>query len=215
MKGYPVFFVHLGRARCVIVGGGPVATRKADGLLQVAANVVVVSPMLCKELADLASRGSVDVIRRDYQYGDLQGAALVIAATDAPEVNQQVWEEAKARGIPVNVVDDPEHCTFIAPSVLRRGPLTLAISTGGHCPALSRHLRKRLEQEFGPAYSGYVELLGQLREQAVAKLSLAERRVFWEQIFGSDVLALLTSGKEQEARRQAWAILEQHLPGRA
>lgn len=211
MKGYPIFLVHLDRRRCIVVGGGAVAARKVSGLRKADARVVVISPTLCDRLEDLAASDAVEVVRRTYQRGDLEGATLAIAATDDPDINQLVWEEAQERGMPVNVVDDPAHCTFIAPSVVRRGPLTLAISTSGCCPALSRHLRKQLEQTFGPVYADYVELLGELREQAVAELALAERRVFWEQIFQSEVLSLLASGDEEQAHRRAEAILQQNV----
>lgn len=215
MKGYPIFLVHLNRARCVVVGGGAVAARKVRGLRDADAQVVVISPALCGRLEHLAATDAIEVVRRGYQWGDLEGAALAISATDDPDVNQRVSKEARERGVLINVVDDPNHCSFVAPSVVRRGPLTLAISTSGRCPALSRHIRKQLEREFGTAYGDYVVLLGELREDAVAELSLAERRTFWEQIFRSDVLALLASGARQDARRRAWAILEKHTSGGA
>jgi siroheme synthase-like protein len=213
VKGYPIFLVHLDRARCVVVGGGKVAVRKVSGLRKADARVVVISPQLCDRLEELAASDAVEVVRRAYRRGDLEGAALAIAATDDPDVNRRVWEEAQERGLPVNVVDDPAHCTFIAPSVVRRGPLTLAISTSGYCPALSRHLRQRLEREFGPAYADYVALLGELRERAVDELALDERRVFWKRVFQSDVLALLASGDEAAARHRAKEILDQTIAG--
>lgn len=215
MKTYPIFLVKLERSRCVVVGGGRVAARKVNALRRADAEVAVISPTLCKPLEELALRGHIEVVDRDYRQGDLEDAFLVVAATDDPEVNHQVWEEARTRNLLVNVVDDPEHCNFIAPSVVRRGPLSLAISTSGQCPAFSRHLRRRLEEEFGPAYARYVELLGDLRAQAVDVLTMAERREFWQEIFESDVLALLVSGDEDDARRRAEAILEQNVPEEA
>lgn len=215
MKTYPIFLVRLERARCVVVGGGCVAARKVAALRRADAQVVVISPSLCDPLRELAVRGSIEVLHRDYRRGDLSNAFLVIAATDDPVVNQQVWEEAKARDVLVNVVDDPEHCNFIAPSVVRRGPLTLAISTSGRCPAFSRHLRRHLERELGPVYTEYVELLGDLRMRVSDTLPLSERRTFWKQIFESDVLSLLASGDDEGARRCAEAILRQNASGEA
>jgi siroheme synthase-like protein len=209
--GYPVSLVHLDRARCLVVGGGSVAARKATGLLEAQARIVVVSPTLCERLEILAGRGDIDVIRRAYRPGDLEGAFLAIAATSDPDVNQQIWEEAKARGILVNVVDDPAHCTFIAPAVMRRGPLAIAISTSGRCPALSRHIRQRLEEDYGAAYGPFVELLGELREQAVSALPLSDRNAFWKQLFHSDVLVLLASGDEAAARQRALEILSRNM----
>jgi precorrin-2 dehydrogenase/sirohydrochlorin ferrochelatase len=197
------------------VGGGQVAARKVAALRRADAQVVVISPSLCDPLGELADRGSIEVEDRDYRHGDLENAFLVVAATDDPEVNQQVWQEAQARDLLINVVDDPDRCNFIAPSVVRRGPLTLAISTSGRCPAFSRHLRRRLEREFGPAYAKYVEVLGDLRETVVRALPLSERQLFWQQIFESDVLSLLASGDEERALRRAEAILRQNVSGEA
>ncbi len=213
MISYPITLIHLHRARCLVVGGGKVAARKAAGLLAAEAQVVVISPVLCEQLELLAERGDVQVMRRGYRSGDLEGTFLVIAATDDPDVNHRVWEEAQARGVLINVVDDPEYCTFIAPAVVRQGPLTLAISTGGRCPALARHLREQFEQEFDPAYGRFVELLGELRERTVTVLPFSRRNAFWEQIFHSDVLALTRSGEQAAARRRAEEILAQHLSG--
>ncbi len=211
MIGYPITLIHLHRARCLVVGGGKVAARKVSGLLAAGARVVVISPVLCERLELVAERGDIEVLRRDYCPGDLEDTILVIAATDDPDVNHQVWQEAQERGISINVVDDPPHCTFIAPAVVRQGPLTLAISTNGRCPALARHLREQFEQEFDPTFARFVELLGELRERTITVLPFSRRNAFWEQIFHSDMLALTRSGDEATARRRAEEILAQHL----
>ncbi len=213
MKTYPLFLVGLDRARCVVVGGGTVAARKVNPLLRADAQVTVISPRLCRPLQGLAAGGEINVVNRPYRSGDVEGAFLVIAATDDVEINKAVWEEALALGLLVNVVDDPDRCNFIAPSVVRRGPLSLAISTAGRCPAFSRHLRKQLEREFGPAYGSFVEMLGSLREGVVRTLPIPERRAFWEDIFASDVLSLLASGDHEQADQRAQEILEHHLLG--
>lgn len=213
MKTYPVFLVGLDRARCVVVGGGTVAARKVQALLQADARVTVISPQLCSPLQRLAAGGDIEVLDRFYQCGDVDGAFVVIAATDDPKSNERIWEDASARWLLVNVVDDPDRCSFIAPSVVRRGALSLAISTSGRCPALSRHLRKQLEQEFGSTYEDYVELLGSLRDRVVETLSLAQRRAFWQDVFASDVLALLVDGDHDQASHRAREILKQHRAG--
>lgn len=199
----------------MVVGGGQVAARKVIALQRASADIVVISPNLCEQMEELAAQGAIEVVDRGYRWGDLERAFLAVAATDDLDVNQRVWEEARARDLLVNVVDDPDHCNFIAPSVVRRGPLALAISTSGRCPAFSRHLRRELERELGPAYGEYVDLLGDLRERVVGGLPLAERRSLWQQIFNSDVLSLLESGDRQEAHRRAEAILRQRLSGGA
>ncbi|MGD1993367.1 MAG: bifunctional precorrin-2 dehydrogenase/sirohydrochlorin ferrochelatase [Anaerolineae bacterium] len=210
MKTYPIALVHLDRQRCVIVGGGAVAARKVGGLRAAGAQVTVISPRLCPAMEEHAAMGSVEVLRRGYRPGDLEGAFVAIAATDDEQVNQQVWEEAQAGNILVNVVDDPDHCTFIAPAVVRRGPLTLAISTGGASPALSRHLRQQLEGTFGPEYATYVTLLGEIRQRSHGSVPAKRRRALWDHLLASDVLDLVLAGDEVAARRRAEEILRQH-----
>jgi precorrin-2 dehydrogenase/sirohydrochlorin ferrochelatase len=215
VKTYPIFLVDLDEVRCVVVGGGKVAARKVRAMLRADARVIVISPHLCEPLRQLAAEGEIEVLDRPYRCGDLKGAFLVVAATDDPAINERVWQEAMALGLLVNVVDDPDHCNFIAPSVVRRGPLRFAISTSGRCPALSRHLRKQLEQEYPPAYGDYVELLGNLRECVVDALPFSARRDFWREVFASNILSLVSSGEHDEARRRAWKMLEDHLSGAA
>ncbi len=210
MKTYPIALVHLDRQRCVIVGGGAVAARKVSGLRAAGDQVTVISPTLCPAMEEHAATGAVEVLRRDYHPGDLEGAFVVIAATDDAQVNQQVWEEAQAGNILVNVVDDPDRCTFIAPAVVRRGPLTLAISTSGASPALSRQLRQQLEQTFGPEYATYVTLLGKIRQRSHGSVPAKRRRALWDDLLASDMLDLVLAGDEAAARRRAEEILRQH-----
>jgi precorrin-2 dehydrogenase / sirohydrochlorin ferrochelatase len=151
---YPIFLDLSGR-RCVVVGGGEVAGRKARKLLQARAEVVVIAPEVRPELESVAA----EVHRRPYEQGDLEGAYLAFAATDAREVNAAVAEEAKGRGIPVNVADRPSVGDFALPSTLRRGRLQVAVSTGGASPTLAREIRGELEVLFGPEWAGVVEEL--------------------------------------------------------
>ena len=211
MNTYPISLVHLDRVRSIVVGGGKIAARKVTGLLAAGARVVVISPVLCDRLEDVVASGDIEVTRRAYRPGDLQGAFLVIAATNDPATNEHVWEEAQQRGILINVVDDRAHCAFIAPAVVRRGALAVAISTSGRCPAFSRHLRERLESEFGPAYEPFLDLLGELRERVLDVLPFDRRNAVWDQVFRSDVLDLLASGDEAAARRRTEEILHQNL----
>jgi precorrin-2 dehydrogenase/sirohydrochlorin ferrochelatase len=151
---YPIFLDLSGR-RCVVVGGGEVAGRKARKLLQARAEVVVIAPEVRSELESVAA----EVHRRPYEQGDLEGAYLAFAATDAREVNAAVAEEAKDRGIPVNVADRPSEGDFALPSTLRRGRLQVAVSTGGASPTLARGIKGELEELFGPEWAGVVEEL--------------------------------------------------------
>ena len=155
---YPIFLDLSGR-RCVVVGGGEVANRKARKLLQARARVVVISPELGAEIESVA----VELHRRPYREGDLEGAWLAFAATNSREVNAAVAREARARGVPVNVADRPSEGDFALPSTLRRGRLQVAVSTGGASPTLARRIRGELEEAFGPEWAGIVERLNAAR----------------------------------------------------
>jgi precorrin-2 dehydrogenase/sirohydrochlorin ferrochelatase len=155
---YPIF-LDLSDRRCVVVGGGDVANRKARKLLQARARVVVISPEVGAELESVV----VEVHRRPYREGDLEGAYLAFAATDSREVNAAVALEAKERGIPVNVADRPSEGDFSLPSTLRRGGLQVAVSTGGASPTLARKIKDELEEVFGPEWAGIVEELSRNR----------------------------------------------------
>ena len=155
---YPIF-LDLDGKRCVVVGGGEVANRKARKLLQARAKVVVISPNVKSELASMAA----EVRRRPYEEGDLEGAFLAFAATDHREVNAAVAGEAQKRGIPVNVADKPAEGDFALPSTLRRGQLQVAVSTGGASPTLAQRIRQELEGAFSLEWAGVVEELGKAR----------------------------------------------------
>jgi precorrin-2 dehydrogenase/sirohydrochlorin ferrochelatase len=155
---YPIFLDLSGR-RCVIVGGGEVANRKARKLLQARARVVVISPEIGAELESVA----VEIHRRSYREGDLEGAYLAFAATNSREANAAVAREAKERGVPINVADRPSEGDFALPSTLRRGRLQVAVSTGGASPTLARRIRGELEEAFGPERAGIVERLNTAR----------------------------------------------------
>ena len=170
MKTYPIFAV-IENQPCLVVGGGAVGERKVHDLMTAGARVTVVSRTLTPELAALADRGEIRYLPEDFSAAQVEGMALVMAATDDPEVNAAVSAAAQARAIWVNVADDPEYCTFIVPAQVRRGELTLAISTGGASPALASQLRQEFQQYLGPEYGPYLDLLQRVRTRL-----LTERR---------------------------------------
>jgi precorrin-2 dehydrogenase/sirohydrochlorin ferrochelatase len=170
VKTYPIFVIIADKP-CLVVGGGAVGERKVLDLTAAGARVTVVSRTLTPELTALADRGEIVYLPGDFAETQVEGMALVMAATNEPEVNARVSAAAQARGIWVNVADEPEHCTFIVPAQVRRGDLTLAISTGGASPALARRLREELQQHFGPEYGPYLGLLQRVRTRL-----LSERR---------------------------------------
>jgi len=184
----------------VVVGGGQVAHRKALGLLSCGARVRVVAPELVKPLRRMAERGEVEYRAKEYERSDLKGAVLVIGATNDPEVNRRVSADARKRRMQVNIADAPELCSFIVPSVVKRGPISIAISTGGASPALARKLRLELERVVGPEYGRLASLLRQLRPHAHALVKdAAQRGKLWEQAVESEALELLRLGKRRRA----------------
>ena len=163
MADYFPAFLDLRGRRCLVVGGGPIGERKARDLLTCQASVVVVSPALTPGLAALVTAGLVAHRPRGFRRADTRGCAVVVAATGEPAVDAAVAAAARRRHALVNVVDDAAHCDFIVPSVLRRGQLQIAVSTGGRSPALAREIRRRLEPMFGDEYAALVEQAGRER----------------------------------------------------
>jgi precorrin-2 dehydrogenase/sirohydrochlorin ferrochelatase len=163
--GYIPIFLDVAGRQCVVVGGGEVAARKVESLLEAGALVKVVSPTLSPPMEAFVTSGLVTHLARNYQRGDIRGCVLVYAATDDPKLHREIAAEARAFGIPVNVVDAPELCTFIAPAVVKRGALQIAISTGGAAPAFAARLRRNLEDQFGDEYARTLEVLRAARRR--------------------------------------------------
>lgn len=215
MKRYFPLGLDVEGCRCVVVGGGEVAARKARALAEHGAEVWVVSPRLGEELQRMQREGRLHWVRRDYREGDLEGARLAVAATGSRAVNARVAGEGKRRGVLVNVVDSPAESDFIVPAVVRRGSLWLAVSTGGKLPMLSRRLREELETAYGSEYARWVEFLGEVRHRIRQQVSDSRsRRLLLEKIVYSPALDLLREGKEEEARRLVEEILAGSPRGR-
>lgn len=206
---YPIMLNIKGKT-CVVVGGGKVALRKVKMLLECGAKVTVISPVLHQDLIRLAQHKTIRLIKQDYELGDLDGAVVVIAATDAEEINRSVAHEAKKRGVLVNVVDDPGESDFIVPSFLRRGDLMIAISTGGGSPALAKKIRKNLEQLFGEEYALLLALIKEVRSDLKQKNKkvLAE---IWQNALDLDLLiGLLKANQKKEAKKKLLEKLKVH-----
>jgi siroheme synthase-like protein len=197
---YPVY-IEMRDQPCVVIGGGKIAEGKVDGLLAAAAHVTVISPELTQHLRELVNQDKVRYLARTYQPGDLSGAFMVICATDRADINHQVWQEATANHQLVNVVDDTPRCNFIAPSILRKGDLTIAISTSGKAPALAVRLKERLQRDLGPEYERFLELAGELREPLARHIPDFEaRKALWYELVDSEILEVLANGDETSAR---------------
>lgn len=194
---------------CLVVGGGRVAARKVALLVRAGAQVEVVSPTLCDLLQQHLDAGEIRHSQRKFDGGDITGKALIIAGTDQQAVNRQVSELAKQHNIPVNVVDQPDLCSFIMPSVINRSPVQVAISTGGHSPVLARLLRARLESYVPASYGRLAKLVESFRDQVKQRFSRVEqRRQFWENALQGEVAELLFAGRDETARDHLQTALE-------
>lgn len=172
---FPAFLKLAGR-KCLAVGAGQVGQLKTEGLLATGAQITVVAPQASEPVRAWAKAGKLTWLARGFESSDLDGVFLAVVATSVPELNHRVFEEAHQRGVLCNVVDDPSHCDFYYPAVVRRGALQVAISTDGKSPALAQRLRSELEQTFGPQYEAWIEELGNLRQQLFRQPMAPEER---------------------------------------
>ncbi|PYQ59831.1 MAG: siroheme synthase [Acidobacteria bacterium] len=215
---YPIF-LDVEDHDVVIVGGGAVCTRKAETMMRYGANVTVVAPDVTEEIAGWAESGKINLRRKEYEDGDLDGASIVIASTDDECVNGRVARDCRRRKIPVNVVDVTHLCEFIVPAIVDKGSVHLAISTGGKSPALARTLKEDLQKLVGPEYSELNDLLGSLRPSAKKALPTdADRKRFFDGILARGVLQMLRDGKRDEAHETIARACEEagvEFPARA
>ncbi|MDQ7096904.1 bifunctional precorrin-2 dehydrogenase/sirohydrochlorin ferrochelatase [Desulfosporosinus sp. PR] len=195
---YPIF-MDLKAQPVLVVGGGIVALRKVQTLLQHEAVVYIVSPRLVPELQELVDGKSCIWLEKEYSPEDLQEAVLVFSCTEKEDVNAQVSADTRAHHRPVNVVDDPEKCSFIVPSMLERGDLKIAVSTGGSSPIVARQVRAELEDLYGSEMAEYLRLLKKWRTSAKTKLEPEKRGVFWDRVTDGDVRELIKAGRSAEA----------------
>jgi siroheme synthase-like protein len=207
---YPVALELSGR-RCVVVGGGPEAERKCRALLEAEADVVVIAPVVTDGLGDLVRRGELRHVARPYGRGDLAGAFLVIAADGDRTARAEVFAEAEAERVLCNAVDDTEHCHFAVPSIVRRGELLIAISTGGRAPALAKRLRRRLTAELGWEWEALVDVLGEVRAETLPRrtVDFATWAARWQHVLNreEELLDLLAEGRIEEVRDRVRAEL--------
>jgi uroporphyrin-III C-methyltransferase/precorrin-2 dehydrogenase/sirohydrochlorin ferrochelatase len=187
VRYYPIF-LDLARQRCIVVGEGKLAEEKVATLTEAGAAVTVISSL-------------------DYQPGDLAGARLVIVASEHEDINRRTWDEAEAAGILINVVDRPAQCRFIAPAIVRRDPLLIAISTEGESPFLASALRARLERWLGREWGPFTAMVGRIRRDLRKRgISITEQTGAYRRLMSSDVRSLLRAGRSQEAEHRAAAL---------
>ncbi len=191
-------FIDVNKRRCVIIGGGNIGQEKVEKLLECDADVFVISPEVNPNVEDLASSQQISWDKREYQQGDLEGAFIAIAATDDNTVNCQIAKEAEDRNVLLNVVDVTHLCTFIAPSVARRGEVTIATSTGGASPALARTFREKLTTSRILEYADLAPILAQARAELVQR-GVKVVPDHWQIQITDGLLNLVQSNKSDEA----------------
>ncbi|HOQ08810.1 MAG TPA: bifunctional precorrin-2 dehydrogenase/sirohydrochlorin ferrochelatase [Syntrophomonadaceae bacterium] len=199
---FPIF-VSLENKRCLVVGGGKVAERKVENLLEYPVQIDLVSPQATPKLQNWAAEGKVNWIARNFQLTDIQDAFLVFAATDDLQINREIARLCQKEGILVNAVDDPAYCDFFVPSIIRRNSLVLAISTEGKSPAYAKRLRRQMEEIITDAHGKFVDLLGEQRE--IVKETVPDiriRQAIFEAMAGLDILDLITAGRDEEIKER-------------
>ena len=212
---YPVNLDLQGR-RCVVVGGGKIAEDKIKGLLEAGANVRIIAPDLTAGLEELSANNQVEVDRKWYSTGDLDGAFLAIAATDDTATNALVFAEAEELKVLLCSVDDIDHCHFAAPATVRRGDFLLTISTAGKAPALAKRLRQELGASFGPEWGALVDVLSEARSEALAlgarECGFDEWSERWSTALDQDIVGLVAGDEIEEAKNRVLQILLKGSP---
>ena len=203
--GYPVNLLVTDR-RCVVVGAGRIAARKIESLLDAGADVTVVAPDVGDTVRASADAGRIQLLERPFTEADVEGAWLVITATDDPEVNRAVFTAGEARHIFVNSADDPANCSFTLMSVVRRGDIVVTIGTNGRSPALATYLKDHVRDEMGPEYETLLELLSEAREE-MRSGGRSSEDADWRAAIDSGILELIREGRESEAREQLRSCL--------
>jgi precorrin-2 dehydrogenase/sirohydrochlorin ferrochelatase len=201
MKYYPVNLNIEGR-KCLVVGGGPVALRKARMLLDCGANVTVVSREFFEHFQAFKDAPGIQLTQREYRPSDLDGKFLVIGATDNEPLNRRISADAESRHMLCNIADVPEICNFILPSVIRQGDLVIAVSTSGKSPAFAKKLRKDLEKTYGDEYARFLELMGAIRKKLLqTEHAPEEHKPMFEKLIETGLLEMIKRHQTDEINR--------------
>ena len=212
MNYYPIC-LDITNRHCIVIGGGKVASRKAQGLLEHRARVTMISPELGEEAAAMHADGHLTWIARPYREGDLHNAFLVIAATDDPEVQKRIHAEAEQNNILLNIADVPKWCNFILPATVRRGDLSVAISTSGKSPALAKRMREKMETQFGPEYELLLETLGALRPLVLdLNLPHTENKLIFEKLLHDDMATWIRDNQWDKISQHFGNVLGKQVP---
>ena len=207
MRYYPIY-LDIRDKRCVVIGGGDVAERKVFSLLNAGAKVTVVSPAVTAVLKGISEAGRLEIKERPFSKRDLKGAFLAYAATDNEDINYKISEEARKMGVLLNIVDKPEMCDFILPSVVERGPLSIAISTGGASPAFAKRLRLEMEERYGEEYALFLEIMAAIRRKLLTKeVESVKKRKFFNKLASSSIPEMIKVGRWKDVDRTIISLL--------
>ena len=199
MVFYPIN-LNIKDKKCVVIGGGIIATRKIKSLLVAQAQVLVISPQVTSIIQTLIDNQKINYIARDYQAGDIKGCFLVICATNNKKVNKMIAEEAESLGLLFNVIDDSTDSNFTVPAVIRRNDLLLTVSTNGKSPAVAKQIKAELSLIYGEEYGYFLNLIAKYRQELKTKVKTSKKReCFWRDNLNKDILTLLKEGKLDEA----------------
>ncbi|KAA0445799.1 MAG: siroheme synthase, partial [Candidatus Thioglobus sp.] len=208
MNYFPIF-IDIAKKPCLVVGGGDIAFRKIKLLLKANAQIICVAPKFCVGILELSECKKITLLAKDFAPSDIQKQVLIISATNDSALNSKVSELAKCANIAVNVVDSPDLCSFVMPSIVDRSPIVIAISSAGKAPVLARLIRAKLESTIPNAYGKLATLAGNFRAQVKAKFSnIEDRRYFWERAFSGVVAEKVFAGKIDEAQADLQAQLD-------
>jgi len=211
MKYFPVF-LDAKQLSAMVIGGGEVASRKIELLLKSTSNITVMSSKVCASVERLINLNQLTWLKHNYQEGHLEGINLVIAATDDMLVNKAIYQEAMPLNILINVVDQPELCTYITPAIIDRSPMIIALSSSASSPILIRMLREQIEKTLPQAYGKLADFSHKFREHVKARVKgLRNRRAFWENTLRGPIGQAILDGRQQQAEQQLIASIKQEI----
>lgn len=211
MSYFPIFLELEGK-KALVVGGGRVAQRKIESLLEYGASIRIIANQLTSKLNKLVESGKIEHVDKEFKDKHLDDTFLVIAATDEKQLNHRISERARKRGLLMNAVDQPSDCDFIFPSIVKRGDLLVALSTSGKSPALAKKLRKEMEIQFGTEYETLLILMGRLRQEILSKgLSQRENSRIFHKIVDSDILEALAQDDWEKVKSTLGRIIPEDL----
>ncbi|MEX0685404.1 MAG: bifunctional precorrin-2 dehydrogenase/sirohydrochlorin ferrochelatase [Balneolales bacterium] len=208
MEVYPIFLNRLNTNKTVLIGGNEEAERKANELLRAGANLTIISKHITSVMMDWKNSDEITWIKREYRDGDLKDAYMVIVAEYEGTINEKVWQEANRLGILCNVMDDIPHCNFTFGSLVKRGPLNIAVSTSGAAPALAVRIREGFEKEFGLEYEDFLDFMQSIRQRMKQiHPHFTKRKAVWYELIDSEVLELFRQGLFHKAKKLAEEII--------